>query len=52
VSPDYSELFTRNIGFVDEIEQAKLRASRVAVLGVGGMGGVIAQILVRSGVGS
>lgn len=48
----YEELFTRNIGFVDENEQAHLRAAHVAVCGVGGMGGVVAQILARSGVGA
>jgi hypothetical protein len=50
-APSYEELFTRNIGFVDENEQSLLRASRFAVCGVGGMGGVIAQVLVRAGAG-
>jgi hypothetical protein len=50
-APPYEELFTRNIGFVDENEQAILRASRIAVCGVGGMGGVVAQVLARAGVG-
>ena len=49
--PPYEELFTRNIGFVDENEQSLLRAAKVAVLGVGGMGGVAAQVLARAGVG-
>jgi hypothetical protein len=49
--PSYEDLFTRNIGFVDENEQALLRTARIAVLGVGGMGGVVAQILARAGVG-
>jgi hypothetical protein len=47
----YEDLFTRNIGFVDENEQALLRTVHVAVCGVGGMGGVVAQVLARSGVG-
>ena len=49
--PPYEELFTRNIGFVDENEQMLLRTSRIAVCGVGGMGGVVAQVLARAGVG-
>jgi molybdopterin/thiamine biosynthesis adenylyltransferase len=51
-TPPYEELFTRNIGFVDENEQTLLRTARVAVCGVGGMGGVVAQVLARAGVGS
>src|SRR5580704_6522451 len=50
--PPYEELFTRNIGFVDENEQGLLRSARFAVLGVGGMGGVVAQVLARSGAGA
>ena len=51
-SPAYEELFTRNIGFVDENEQALLRSARIAVCGVGGMGAVIAEVLARAGVGA
>jgi hypothetical protein len=51
-APSYEELFTRNIGFLDENEQAILRASRFAVCGVGGMGGVVAQVLARAGAGA
>jgi molybdopterin/thiamine biosynthesis adenylyltransferase len=51
-APAYEDLFTRNIGFVDENEQALLRHSHIAVLGVGGMGGVAAQLLARAGVGA
>jgi hypothetical protein len=51
-APPYEELFTRNIGFLDENEQAHLRASRFAVAGVGGMGGVVAQVLARAGAGA
>ena len=52
MSVRYEDLFTRNIGFVDENEQMHLRQAHVAVCGVGGMGGVVAQILARSGVGA
>lgn len=54
MTPDiaYEDLFTRNIGFIDENEQLLLRTARIAVLGVGGMGGAIAEILVRAGVGA
>jgi len=50
-APPYEELFTRNIGFVDENEQALLRTAHFAVCGVGGMGGVVAEVLARAGAG-
>ena len=34
---DYAEMTTRNLGFVSEQEQARLRAGAVFVAGVGGM---------------
>jgi len=49
---DYAEMTRRNIGFVTEAEQAKLRAGRVFVCGTGGMGGACLQSLVRAGVGA
>ncbi|HEY8615481.1 ThiF family adenylyltransferase [Phenylobacterium sp.] len=48
---DYREFTTRNLGFVSEAEQAKLRAAQVFVAGVGGMGGACVQALARAGVG-
>lgn len=47
----YEEMVTRNAGFVTPAEQAMLRAGRVFVCGVGGMGGAALQSLVRAGVG-
>lgn len=47
----YEEFTHRNIGFVTETEQQSLRAGRVLVCGVGGMGGACLQALVRAGVG-
>jgi molybdopterin-synthase adenylyltransferase len=51
--PGFSyELFTtRNIGFVTEAEQARLRQVTVFVCGVGGMGGAAFMALVRAGIG-
>ena len=48
----YSEFTTRNIGFITEREQESLRAAKVLVIGVGGMGGAAIQALARTGVGS
>ncbi len=47
----YAEFTTRNIGFVTEAEQAKLRGATVFVCGTGGMGGACILGLVRAGVG-
>ena len=47
----YSEFTTRNIGFVTEVEQARLRAATVFICGTGGMGGAAVQSLIRAGVG-
>lgn len=48
---DYEEFTTRNLGFVTEAEQARIRAGAVFVAGVGGMGGACFMALVRAGVG-
>ncbi|MDX2234281.1 MAG: ThiF family adenylyltransferase [Hyphomonadaceae bacterium] len=47
----YEEFTTRNIGFVTPEEQARLRAARVFIPGVGGMGGAAFMLLARAGVG-
>lgn len=36
---DYDRAYSRNIGWVTEFEQAKLKKSRVAIAGLGGVGG-------------
>jgi hypothetical protein len=46
---DYAEMTTRNIGFVTEAEQARIRDTHVFVCGVGGMGGACLMALVRAG---
>ena len=47
----YREIFARNIGILTETEQDKLRRSTIAIAGVGGIGGLLAERLVRLGVG-
>lgn len=49
---DYGGAFSRNIGWVTEAEQQKLRGSRVAIAGLGGVGGAHLLTLARLGVGN
>ena len=44
--------FIRNIPSFSEAEQGLLRTKRAAIIGCGGMGGYIAELLCRSGLGS
>ena len=46
----YDEAFERNIGIVSEKEQKIIRKSRVAVAGLGGIGGICAEGLMRLGI--
>ena len=48
----YSQAFSRNIGWVTADEQARLRGKRVAVAGMGGVGGVHLLTLARLGIGA
>ncbi len=45
------EQFERNIVFIGEDAQKKLRTRRVALFGVGGVGSYVAEALARAGVG-
>ena len=45
----YSNFIDRNIGLVSIEEQEKIRNSSIAVFGVGGLGGTLAEELARSG---
>jgi hypothetical protein len=47
----YAEMTGRNIGFVTEAEQERLRAGTVFVCGTGGMGGSAILALARVGIG-
>ena len=49
---DYDTAFSRNIGWVTPEEQSRLRRSRVAIAGLGGVGGAHALTLARLGIGS
>ena len=50
VQYDYSAAFSRNLGWVTAAEQQKLRQSRVAIAGLGGVGGAHAMTLARLGI--
>lgn len=47
----YADFTTRNIGFVTQAEQDRLRHSKVFVCGTGGMGGAALMALARAGIG-
>lgn len=48
---DYRRAFSRNIGWVTESEQSVLRGARIAIAGLGGVGGAHLITLTRLGVG-
>lgn len=48
---NYSEAFCRNAGLISEAEQERLRTSRVAIPGMGGVGGQHLVTLTRMGIG-
>lgn len=47
---DYDRAFSRNIGWVTTAEQVKLKKSRIAIAGLGGVGGAHLLTLARLGV--
>jgi molybdopterin/thiamine biosynthesis adenylyltransferase len=48
---DYDRAFSRNIGWVTDPEQSILRNARVAIAGMGGVGGFHLLMLARLGIG-
>jgi molybdopterin/thiamine biosynthesis adenylyltransferase len=48
---DYHIAFSRNIGWLTQAEQDRLRNSRIAIAGMGGVGGIHLITLARLGVG-
>lgn len=52
ISFSYQQAFSRNIGWVTDQEQQILRAKKVAIAGLGGVGGSHLLTLTRLGIGS
>jgi tRNA threonylcarbamoyladenosine dehydratase len=48
---DYARAFSRNLGWVTEAEQRKLSDARIAIAGLGGVGGAHLLTLARLGIG-
>jgi len=48
---DYNEAFSRNIGWITEQEQTVLKSKRIAIAGMGGVGGSHLLTLTRLGIG-
>lgn len=48
----YEQAFSRNIGWVTQAEQGRLRRARVAIAGMGGVGGWHLLALARLGIGA
>lgn len=48
---NYDDAFSRNIGWVTEAEQQRLRHARIGIGGLGGVGGVHLLTLARFGIG-
>ena len=48
---DYDEAFTRNLGWLTSAEQGRLRQCRIAIAGLGGVGGSHLLTLARLGIG-
>ena len=49
---DYDVAFSRNLGWVNEAEQHLLRTKRIAIAGLGGVGGSHLLTLTRLGIGN
>lgn len=48
---NYDQAFSRNLGWVTPEEQNQLKSKKVAIAGVGGVGGQYCEVLARLGVG-
>ena len=52
VAFSYQEAFARHLGLFNPEEQKRLRSSRVAIAGMGGVGGIHLITLARLGIGA
>lgn len=48
----YARAHSRNLGWVTEVEQSRLRSARIAIAGMGGVGGEHLLTLARLGIGN
>ncbi len=48
----YDEAFSRNLGWVTQAEQLRLKQARVCIAGLGGVGGIYLLTLARLGIGA
>ena len=49
--PEYEEIVHRNFGVYSRAEQERIRQGRVALIGLGCVGGLVALMLARAGIG-
>jgi molybdopterin/thiamine biosynthesis adenylyltransferase len=47
---EYASLVDRNLGMITREEQDRLKHSKVSIFGIGGLGGIVLEVLARSGV--
>ncbi len=52
VAFNYEQAFSRNIGWLTSVEQQSLRGKRIAIAGLGGVGGAHLLTLTRLGIGA
>jgi tRNA threonylcarbamoyladenosine dehydratase len=50
MTDNYHNRFTRNIGILSKTDQSKIRNASIAIAGMGGVGGMLAERLVRFGI--
>ena len=51
MNKQYNQIYSRNIGIFTELEQDKLHRAKIGIAGVGGVGGLLAERLLRLGIG-